>query len=134
VAVPERVDDRRHLPATLPTASKRSSGWPRLDGTMTCGPSNSSAARRKSKPCFAMLRSRLRSSHWNAMSFYGHSLCTLVNQVIGSGERVSAAPGEKVKKGLDLGGSSAHSVILMLIVIALTVLQFRYVERRVQYQ
>jgi sn-glycerol 3-phosphate transport system permease protein len=37
-------------------------------------------------------------------------------------------------EGLDLGGSSARSVILMLIVIALTVLQFRYVERRVQYQ
>lgn len=36
-------------------------------------------------------------------------------------------------KGADLGGSSAQSVILMLIVIALTVVQFRYVERRVQY-
>jgi sn-glycerol 3-phosphate transport system permease protein len=36
--------------------------------------------------------------------------------------------------GLDLGGSSAQSVILMLIVIALTVVQFRYIERRVQYQ
>jgi sn-glycerol 3-phosphate transport system permease protein len=36
--------------------------------------------------------------------------------------------------GLDLGGSPAQSVILMLLVIALTVLQFRYVERRVQYQ
>jgi sn-glycerol 3-phosphate transport system permease protein len=37
-------------------------------------------------------------------------------------------------EGLDLGGSSAQSVVLMLLVIALTVLQFRYVERRVQYQ
>jgi sn-glycerol 3-phosphate transport system permease protein len=37
-------------------------------------------------------------------------------------------------EGLDLGGSSAQSVILMLLVIALTVLQFRHVERRVQYQ
>jgi len=36
--------------------------------------------------------------------------------------------------GLDLGGSAAQSVILMLIVITLTVLQFRYIERRVQYQ
>jgi sn-glycerol 3-phosphate transport system permease protein len=36
-------------------------------------------------------------------------------------------------KAADLGGSSAQSVILMLIVIALTVVQFRYVERRVQY-
>ncbi|HIC80498.1 MAG TPA: sn-glycerol-3-phosphate ABC transporter permease UgpA, partial [Kiloniellaceae bacterium] len=35
--------------------------------------------------------------------------------------------------GLDLGGSAAQSVILMLIVIALTVVQFRYIERRVQY-
>lgn len=35
--------------------------------------------------------------------------------------------------GLKLGSSSAQSVILMLIVVALTVIQFRYVERRVQY-
>jgi sn-glycerol 3-phosphate transport system permease protein len=36
-------------------------------------------------------------------------------------------------EGLDLGGSSAQSVVLMAIVILLTVVQFRYVERRVQY-
>ncbi len=36
-------------------------------------------------------------------------------------------------KGGDLGGSSAQSVILMLIVIVLSVIQFRYVERKVQY-
>ncbi|MCW7537339.1 sn-glycerol-3-phosphate ABC transporter permease UgpA [Aquabacterium sp. A7-Y] len=36
-------------------------------------------------------------------------------------------------KALDMGGSAAQSVILMLIVIALTVVQFRYVERKVQY-
>ena len=36
-------------------------------------------------------------------------------------------------KGLDLGGSAAQSVILMIIVITLTVVQFRYVERKVQY-
>jgi sn-glycerol 3-phosphate transport system permease protein len=36
-------------------------------------------------------------------------------------------------KGLDLGGSAAQSVILMFIVISLTVVQFRYVERKVQY-
>jgi len=35
--------------------------------------------------------------------------------------------------GLDLGGSAAQSVILMLIVIALTVIQFRYIERKVEY-
>lgn len=34
---------------------------------------------------------------------------------------------------LDLGGSSAQSVILMIMVIALTVLQFRFLERRVNY-
>jgi sn-glycerol 3-phosphate transport system permease protein len=34
---------------------------------------------------------------------------------------------------LDLGGSSAQSVILMVIVSALTALQFRYIERRVHY-
>ncbi len=36
-------------------------------------------------------------------------------------------------KATDLGGSSAQSVILMIIVIALTVVQFRFVERRVHY-
>lgn len=35
--------------------------------------------------------------------------------------------------GLDLGGSAAQSVILMLIVVALTVVQFRYIERKVEY-
>ena len=36
-------------------------------------------------------------------------------------------------KGLDLGGSAAQSVVLMVIVITLTVVQFRFVERKVQY-
>ena len=36
-------------------------------------------------------------------------------------------------KALDMGGSAAQSVILMVIVVALTVVQFRYVERKVQY-
>ena len=36
-------------------------------------------------------------------------------------------------KASDLGGSSAQSVILMISVLALTVVQFRYVERKVQY-
>jgi sn-glycerol 3-phosphate transport system permease protein len=35
--------------------------------------------------------------------------------------------------GGDLGGSAAQSVILMLIVVALTSLQFRFVDRRVNY-
>ena len=35
--------------------------------------------------------------------------------------------------GLDYGGSAAQSVVLMAIVIALTVVQFRYIERKVQY-
>ncbi len=36
-------------------------------------------------------------------------------------------------RALDLGGSAAQSVVLMVIVIALTVVQFRYVEKKVQY-
>ncbi len=36
-------------------------------------------------------------------------------------------------KAMDLGGSAAQSVILMMIVVALTVLQFRYVEKKVNY-
>ena len=36
-------------------------------------------------------------------------------------------------KNLDLGGSAAQSVVLMLIVVVLTILQFRYVEKKVQY-
>ncbi len=36
-------------------------------------------------------------------------------------------------KALDLGGSAAQSVILMMIVVALTVVQFRYVEKKVNY-
>jgi sn-glycerol 3-phosphate transport system permease protein len=35
--------------------------------------------------------------------------------------------------GGDLGGSAAQSVILMVMVIGLTAIQFRYVERRVTY-
>ncbi len=36
-------------------------------------------------------------------------------------------------KALDMGGSAAQSVVLMLIVITLTVIQFRFVEKKVQY-
>jgi sn-glycerol 3-phosphate transport system permease protein len=36
-------------------------------------------------------------------------------------------------KALDLGGSAAQSVVLMLILILLTVIQFRYVEKKVSY-
>lgn len=35
--------------------------------------------------------------------------------------------------GLNLGSSAAQSVILMAIVIALTIVQFRFIERRVNY-
>ena len=35
--------------------------------------------------------------------------------------------------GLDLGGSAAQSVVLMVIVGLLTVIQFRYIERKVEY-
>lgn len=36
-------------------------------------------------------------------------------------------------KAMDLGGSAAQSVVLMGIVIALTVVQFRFVEKKVSY-
>lgn len=36
-------------------------------------------------------------------------------------------------KGGDLGGSAAQSVVLMVVVILLTVVQFKYVEKKVQY-
>ena len=36
-------------------------------------------------------------------------------------------------KNGDLGGSAAQSVVLMFIVVALTIIQFRYVEKKVQY-
>jgi len=36
-------------------------------------------------------------------------------------------------KAADLGSSAAQSVILMFIVISLTVIQFRFVEKKVQY-
>lgn len=36
-------------------------------------------------------------------------------------------------RGNDLGGSSAQSVILMILVLAMTVFQFRLVERRIHY-
>jgi sn-glycerol 3-phosphate transport system permease protein len=35
--------------------------------------------------------------------------------------------------GLNLGSSAAQSVILMAVVILLTMIQFRFIERRVQY-
>jgi sn-glycerol 3-phosphate transport system permease protein len=36
-------------------------------------------------------------------------------------------------RGLDFGGAAAQSVVLMSIVIALTVIQFRFIERKVHY-
>jgi len=36
-------------------------------------------------------------------------------------------------KAMDMGGSAAQSVVLMVIVVALTVVQFRYVEKKVNY-
>jgi len=36
-------------------------------------------------------------------------------------------------KAMDLGGSAAQSVVLMAIVVVLTVVQFRYVEKKVNY-
>lgn len=36
-------------------------------------------------------------------------------------------------KAMDMGGSAAQSVVLMVIVVALTVVQFRFVEKKVNY-
>ena len=36
-------------------------------------------------------------------------------------------------KAMDLGSSAAQSVVLMAVVVALTVIQFRYIERKVHY-
>jgi sn-glycerol 3-phosphate transport system permease protein len=36
-------------------------------------------------------------------------------------------------EALDLGGSAAQSVVLLAIVGALTVVQFRYIERSIHY-
>ncbi|MEX0285042.1 MAG: ABC transporter permease subunit [Paracoccaceae bacterium] len=36
-------------------------------------------------------------------------------------------------RGNDLGGSSAQSVVLMVLVLALTIFQFRLIERRIHY-
>jgi sn-glycerol 3-phosphate transport system permease protein len=36
-------------------------------------------------------------------------------------------------KGLDYSGAAAQSIVLMALVIGLTVIQFRYLERRVHY-
>lgn len=52
----------------------------------------------------------------------GQSTETLVFKVYEDGVRA-----------LDLGGSSAQSVILMVIVVALTIFQFRFIERKVHY-
>jgi sn-glycerol 3-phosphate transport system permease protein len=52
----------------------------------------------------------------------GKSTETLVYKVYSDG-----------RLGGDLGGSAAQSVILMVIVIALTAIQFRYVEKKVTY-
>jgi len=52
----------------------------------------------------------------------GRSTAILVYKVYSDGFR-----------GLNLGSSAAQSVVLMVIVIALTVVQFRYIDRKVQY-
>ncbi len=52
----------------------------------------------------------------------GGSTTTLVYKVYQDGFR-----------GADIGGSSAQSVVLMIMVLALTVVQFRFIERKVHY-
>ena len=36
-------------------------------------------------------------------------------------------------RGMDFGGAAAQSVVLMTIVIALTVVQFKFIEKKVNY-
>ena len=36
-------------------------------------------------------------------------------------------------RGLDLGGSAAQSAVLMAILVTLTFVQFRFIEKKVQY-
>jgi len=62
----------------------------------------------------------------------------IIHQVTwgGPGQATSILVYKVYKDGvinLDLGGSSAQSVVLMLIVIGLTILQFRFIERKVNY-
>lgn len=52
----------------------------------------------------------------------GNSTAILVYRVYNSGF-----------KGLDIGSSAAQSVILMVIVVLLTIVQFRYIDRKVNY-
>ena len=52
----------------------------------------------------------------------GNSAVTLVYKVFRDGFR-----------GNDIGGSSAQSVVLMVVVLALTIAQFRLIERRIHY-
>lgn len=52
----------------------------------------------------------------------GGSTMTLVYKVYQDGFR-----------GADIGGSSAQSVVLMILVLVLTVIQFRYIEKKVHY-
>ena len=37
------------------------------------------------------------------------------------------------KGGSDLGGSAAQSVVLLVMVIAMTAIQFKFIERKVSY-
>ena len=53
----------------------------------------------------------------------GHSTTTLIYKVYNDGF-----------VGMDPGSSSAQSVMLMLIVMGLTLLQFRYLEKKVHYE
>ena len=52
----------------------------------------------------------------------GNSTETLVYKVFSDG-----------RLGGDIGGSAAQSVVLMMMVVALTAIQFRYIERKVTY-
>jgi len=67
-----------------------------------------------------------------------HHTFPIIHQVTrgGPGQATSILVYKVWKDGvlnLDLGGSSAQSVVLMILVIGLTIVQFRFGEKKVTY-
>ena len=67
----------------------------------------------------------------------GYDFGTELQPLAAYRDKINLFSGLKVfldgKGGSDLGGSAAQSVILMIIVVILTAVQFRYVEKKVHY-
>ena len=68
-----------------------------------------------------------------ALSSLGPTAATAATTVALAAWHAAVATAHDGVKAADLGGSSAQSVILMIIVIALSVIQFRFIEKKVQY-